>query len=82
MRGPRGKEHGAGAKLRGTGLLFANDISNSRAKALLKNLELFGLPGICVSSEDPEKLAARMPEYFDKILVDAPLLRGGDVSQG
>ena len=69
---PGGKSTELGAKLRGTGLLFANDISNSRAKALLKNLELFGLPGICVSSEDPEKLAARMPEYFDKILVDAP----------
>lgn len=69
---PGGKSTELGAKLKGKGLLFANDISNSRAKALLKNLELFGIPNICVASESPEKLAVSYPEYFDKILVDAP----------
>ena len=37
---PGGKATELGAKLNGEGLLLANDISNSRAKALLKNLEL------------------------------------------
>ncbi len=69
---PGGKSTELGVKLMGKGLLFANDISNSRAKALLKNLELFGIPNICVTSESPERLAAVYPEYFDKILVDAP----------
>lgn len=69
---PGGKSTELGARLKGKGLLFANDISNSRAKALLKNLELFGIPNICVASESPEKLAVSYPEYFDKILVDAP----------
>lgn len=69
---PGGKSTELGAKLKGEGLLFANDISNSRAKALLKNLELFGIPNICVTSETPEKLASVYPEYFDKILIDAP----------
>lgn len=69
---PGGKSTELGVKLMGEGLLLANDISNSRAKALLKNLELFGIPNICVTSESPEKLAAVYPEYFDKILVDAP----------
>lgn len=69
---PGGKSTELGVKLEGEGLLFANDISNSRAKALLKNLELFGIPNICVTSESPEKLASAYPEYFDKILVDAP----------
>lgn len=69
---PGGKSTELGAKLKGKGLLFANDISTSRARALLKNLELFGIPGICVASESPEKLALAYPEYFDKILVDAP----------
>ena len=69
---PGGKSTELGAKLMGKGVLIANDISNSRAKALLKNLELFGISNICVTSETPEKLASVYPEYFDKILVDAP----------
>ena len=69
---PGGKSTELGARLRGRGFLLANDISISRAKALLKNLELFGIPNFCVTAETPEKLAAKMPEYFDKILVDAP----------
>lgn len=69
---PGGKSTELGAKLLGEGLLVSNDISNSRAKALLKNLELFGIPNICVTSETPEKLASVFGPYFDKILVDAP----------
>ena len=69
---PGGKSTELAAKLKGEGLLFSNDISNSRAKALLKNLELFGAGPICVTSESPEKLAEYLPEFFDKILVDAP----------
>lgn len=69
---PGGKATELGAKLKGSGLLFANDASNSRAKALLKNLERFGIPNICVTSETPENLAHALPGFFDKILVDAP----------
>lgn len=69
---PGGKATELGAKLNGEGLLLANDISNSRAKALLKNLELMGIPNIYVTSETSEKLAKILPEFFDKILVDAP----------
>lgn len=69
---PGGKSTELGARLGGAGLLFSNDISNSRAKALLKNLEMAGIPNICVSSEAPEKLSEFLPEFFDCILVDAP----------
>lgn len=69
---PGGKATELGARLKGTGLLVANDISHSRAKALLKNLELFGIKNACVCSEAPEKLSGVYGEYFDKILVDAP----------
>lgn len=69
---PGGKATELGVKLKGEGLLFANDLSHSRAMALLKNLELFGIPNICVSSETPERLAQAFPGFFDKILVDAP----------
>lgn len=69
---PGGKSTRLAAALKGTGMLYANDISSSRAKALLKNLEMFGAANICVMSEDPKKLAVHYPEYFDKILIDAP----------
>ena len=69
---PGGKSTELAAKLNGTGLLVANDISNSRAKALLKNLEVFGVRNAVCLSEDTEVLSRRFPAFFDKILVDAP----------
>lgn len=69
---PGGKATELGVKLNGEGILFANDISNSRAMALLKNLERFGIPNVCVTSETPERLAEVLPGFFTKILVDAP----------
>lgn len=69
---PGGKATELGARLRGEGLLVANDISNSRAKALLRNLELFGISNAFVTNEYPEKLSRFFPEYFNKILIDAP----------
>ena len=69
---PGGKSTELGARLQGEGLLVSNDISNSRAKALLKNLELWGIANICVTSETPDKLAGVFGPWFDKILIDAP----------
>lgn len=69
---PGGKSTELGAKLKGTGLLVSNDISASRAKALLKNIEVFGLGNVLVTCEYPEKLKERFSGFFDKILVDAP----------
>lgn len=69
---PGGKATELGARLSGSGMLLANDISNSRAKALLKNLELQGIPNILVTSEEPQKLVEKYPLFFDKILIDAP----------
>lgn len=69
---PGGKTTELGARLNRTGLLVTNDISNSRAKALLKNVELCGIPNVLVLSEDPAKLVNSYRGYFDKILIDAP----------
>lgn len=69
---PGGKSTELAARLHGTGLLFSNDISSSRAKALLKNLELAGAENICVACETPEKLSLCLGGRFHKILVDAP----------
>lgn len=69
---PGGKATELGAKLQGEGVLIANDISNSRAKGLLKNIEVFGIGNVLVLSEEPGKLEEYFAEYFDKILIDAP----------
>lgn len=69
---PGGKATELGAKLRGGGVLVANDISASRAKALLKNIEVFGIANAFVTNEVPARLAQQFAEFFDKILVDAP----------
>ena len=69
---PGGKATQLGARLQGIGVLIANDISNSRAKGLLKNIEVFGIGNVLVLSEEPGKLVGYFKEYFDKILIDAP----------
>ena len=69
---PGGKSTELAAKLNGTGLLVSNDISNSRAKALLKNLELFGAGNTLITSVAPNELSKHFPSFFDKILIDAP----------
>ncbi len=69
---PGGKATELAAKLSHTGLLVANDASASRTKALLKNLEVFGMPNILITSEMGDRLDRYFHAYFDKILVDAP----------
>ena len=69
---PGGKATELAAKLRGEGVLVANDISISRGMALAKNLQMAGAANAVVTAETPENLAEHFPEYFDKILIDAP----------
>ncbi len=69
---PGGKSTELGSKLKGTGLLFSNDISASRAKGLLKNIEIFGIGNVMVTCSSPEDLGVKYNDFFDKILVDAP----------
>lgn len=69
---PGGKATELGAALQGEGLLMANDINTARARALLRNLELFGISNSFVTNEPPHVLAERFPEFFHKIMVDAP----------
>jgi len=69
---PGGKSTQIAGRLKGEGLLVSNDISISRARALVKNLEMTGVSNAVVTSEKPAKLAGVFSGFFDKILVDAP----------
>lgn len=69
---PGGKSTQLAAKLKGSGVLICNEIHPARAKILSENVERMGIQNACVINEDPERLPDRFPEYFDRILVDAP----------
>lgn len=69
---PGGKATQLASKLSDEGFLLANDISAGRGKALLKNLEMAGIDNFCVTAENPDHLTEVYPEFFDKILLDAP----------
>lgn len=69
---PGGKTTQIAGKLRGSGLLVANDNQPDRVKALAKNIELFGVRNAVVLNEVPERMAPRFAGFFDKILIDAP----------
>lgn len=53
-------------------LLVANEPISNRAQILSRNIERMGIKNAIVTSAYPNQLARKWPEYFDKILVDAP----------
>jgi len=69
---PGGKSGQLAAALRGEGLLMSNEPEPSRAKILSATMERLGVSNGIVVNSLPEKLSPVLPEFFDKILVDAP----------
>lgn len=69
---PGGKSTQIAAALQGKGLLISNEIHQARAKILSENIERMGIRNACVTNETPQHLSQLFPEYFDRILVDAP----------
>ncbi len=69
---PGGKTTQIASKLKGEGLIICNEVVKSRANILLSNVERMGIANAVVTSSYPEKIAEVLPEYFDKIVVDAP----------
>lgn len=74
---PGGKAARITADLQDGGLLWANEISAERVRALLRNIELTGSRRTVLTQESPEHLARQLPETFDRILVDAPCSGSG-----
>lgn len=69
---PGGKSSHIASRLRGKGFLLSNEIHPARAKILSQNIERMGIGNGAVTNEDSAALLSRFPEYFDKIVVDAP----------
>ena len=55
-----------------TGIVVSNEIVRPRANVLLSNIERQGFKNSTVTSLAPDALSALLPNFFDKVLVDAP----------
>ena len=69
---PGGKSTQIAGRLMGEGFLLCNEYSPKRAKILSRNIERMGIANALVTNEHPENLARLLPEYFDRVLIDAP----------
>ena len=69
---PGGKATQLAAKMQGQGLLVCNEYNPKRAKILSQNIERMAVANALVLQETPERLAARFPGWFHRVLVDAP----------
>lgn len=69
---PGGKSTQIAGKMQGRGLLVANEVIGERARVLSQNVERMGISNCVVCSEKPERMSARFPLFFDRVLVDAP----------
>lgn len=69
---PGGKSTQIASRLQGRGILWSNEIDRKRSRILLENLERWGTPNMIVSCESPDVLSRALPQFFDKILLDAP----------
>lgn len=69
---PGGKSTQIAGRMLGQGLLLCNEFSPARAKILSRNIERMGVANAVVTNEKTENLAARLPGFFDRVLVDAP----------
>ena len=69
---PGGKTTHIAQKMRGSGILIANEIVSGRANILAQNVERMGVTNCVVTNETPSRLAGKFDGCFDRILVDAP----------
>ena len=69
---PGGKSTHLAARMEGKGLLVANEIHPKRVWELAENLERWGARNVRFLNESPARLAERLTDFFDRVLVDAP----------
>ena len=68
---PGGKTHQLACRL-SDGFLVSNEISPSRARTLLSNVERMGISRAAVTNAAPKTLADGLGAVFDAVLCDAP----------
>ena len=74
---PGGKSIQASLKMNNTGLIISNDLSKSRAQAIIENVERMGLGNLVITNNDLEKCYQQLESTFDHIILDAPCSGSG-----
>lgn len=74
---PGGKSLQASLLMQNKGLIIANDISYSRTRAILENVERLGRGNLTITNNDFSLIEDYYQNYFDKIIVDAPCSGSG-----
>lgn len=69
---PGGKATHLSALMGDSGVLVANEVEGSRARALASNLERWGTRHALITREPPDRLAARWGAVFHRVTLDAP----------
>lgn len=69
---PGSKTTQIAAIMANTGLIVANDISTKRINKLIFNIEHQGVLNTLIIKQSGQKLGHLLPEYFDRVLLDAP----------
>ena len=69
---PGGKSTQIAGRMAGQGFLLCNEWSPKRAKILSQNIERIGVSNALVTNESADRLASHLPEFFDRVLIDAP----------
>ena len=78
---PGGKTSHICQILDNSGIVFANDLSADRCKALYANLQRLGCTRSIITSMDGRKYSKMYPSFFDRVLLDAPCSGSGIVSR-
>lgn len=74
---PGGKTIQTSFLMNNTGLIISNDLSRSRASAIVENEERLGLGNVVVTNNDLSKIYKNYLNAFDKIILDAPCSGSG-----
>ena len=69
---PGGKTTQIAGRMAGEGFLLCNEWSPKRAKILSQNIERMGVANALVTNETVDRLAQKLPGFFDRVLIDAP----------
>ena len=74
---PGGKSVQASFLMENEGLIISNDISRSRANAILENVERLGIGNTIITCNDFSSIYQEFNNTFDKIILDAPCSGSG-----
>ncbi len=78
---PGSKSTQIAALMKNRGLLYLNDVSRARLKVLSNNIQKAGSTNNVLTYLAGERFGNLFPEFFDKILLDAPCTAIGTLAQ-